>query len=460
MMLGTIILAAGKGTRMKSELPKVLHPVAGKPMIRQVLDVVEQAEIGQCYIVLGHGAHEVKAALGETDYEYPIQRPQLGTGHGVMQAVPYIPIEMRGVLVVCGDTPLLRPETLAALKQSFLDTNAACTVLTTKLANPTGYGRILRDEAGNITGIVEEKDATPEQKQIQEVNTGTYFFDYRLLTEALYHLNNDNAQNEYYLTDTLAYFVTNGHLVRSVETLDADEVMGVNDRISLAKADLLLRRRKNQELMANGVTLMDPDHCYIDLDVQIGADTVIYPNCHLRGQTRIGKHCVIDADCQITNSTIGHHCNIIKTVMNEATVGNYANIGPFAYLRPGATLADHVKIGDFVEVKKSTIGEGSKLPHLSYIGDAAIGCHVNIGCGTITCNYDGAKKHPTNIGDHAFIGSNTNLVAPVSIGEGAFVAAGSTITQDVEADALGVARGKQRNIPGWAKLQQKKSAKK
>ena len=448
MKTGAIILAAGKGTRMKSALPKVLHKVCGKAMVQIIIDNIAAAEIGKSYIVIGHGAEKVKEVLGE-EHSYAVQEPQLGTGHCVMQAIPVIPEDTDGVLVVCGDTPLLKAETLASLKENFVKTGAACTILTAVMPNPTGYGRIIRNEKGNIVAIVEEKDATAEQKKITEVNTGTYFFDYKLLKEALANITNDNAQGEYYLTDTLAYLNANGHVIAGIVSKDADETMGVNDRINLAKADRLLRLRKNEQLMADGVTLIDPYCTYVELDVQVGRDTVIYPNCHLRGKTVIGENCVLDADCQITDSTIGNNCHLIKAIVNESTVGDYADIGPFAYIRPKTFVKDHVKIGHFVEVKKSTVDEGTKIPHLSYIGDAVIGKGVNIGCGTITCNYDGAHKFQTIIGDNVFIGSNSNLVAPVTVEENAYVAAGSTITKKVSKDALAVARARQTEIPGW-----------
>lgn len=459
MKTGAIILAAGKGTRMHSSLPKVLHQVCGKAMVQLIIDNIQAAEIGKSYIVIGHGAEQVKTALG-ADHAYAVQEPQLGTGHCVMQALPIIPPDTDGVLVVCGDTPLLRQETLAKLKEHFLQTGAACTILTAEMADPGGYGRILRDADGKITGIVEEKDATPEQKQITEVNTGTYFFSYPLLKEALAQLTNDNAQGEYYLTDTLAYLNANGHIIDGILSEDADETMGVNDRVQLAKADRLLRQRKNRQLMREGVTLIDPATTYIDLDVEIGQDTIIYPNCHLRGNTKIGKHCLLDADCQITDSTIGDHCHLIKAIVKESIIGDYGEIGPFAYIRPKTQIRNHVKIGHFVEVKKSTVDEGSKIPHLSYIGDAIIGKEVNIGCGTITCNYDGANKFQTLIGDHVFIGSNSNLVAPVEIEENAYVAAGSTITKKVSKDALAIARARQQELKGWVPAKAPKKNKK
>ena len=450
MKTGAIVLAAGKGTRMKSSLPKVLHQVAGQPMIEIILQNVKQADLGDCYIVIGHGAEAVRECLGAS-HHYAVQEPQLGTGHCVMQAVPSVPADTDAVLVVCGDTPLLRTETLVALKQRFVESGAACVVLTALPDDPTGYGRIVRDAAGDIMCIVEEKDASPEEKRIKEVNAGTYFFNFPKLKNALEHINNDNAQGEYYLTDTLAYLKNQGEKIVSMICPDVNETLGVNDRVQLAAASKILYTRKNLELMKDGVSILDPASVYIDLSVEVGADTVIYPNCHLRGKTKIGKGCVIDADCQITDSVVGDNCQLIKTIMVEAEVGNNCNIGPFAYLRPGTKAEDNVKLGHFVELKKTQVKSGAKIPHLSYIGDAEIGHNVNIGCGTITCNYDGVNKFKTIVEDEAFIGSNTNLVAPVRVAARAYVAAGSTIIEDVPADALAVARGRQKIVADWVK---------
>lgn len=448
MKTGAVILAAGKGTRMKSNLPKVLHKVCGKPMVQIIIDNIKAAQIGKSYIVIGHGAEKVKEVLGNENH-YAVQEPQLGTGHCVMQAVPAIPDDTAGVLVICGDTPLLKAETLAMLKDNFIQTGAACTVLTAVMENPTGYGRIIRNEEGNIVAIVEEKDATAEQKKITEVNTGTYFFDYSLLKEALNNITNNNAQGEYYLTDTLAYLNSEGYVIAGIISDDANETMGVNDRINLAKAEKLLQIRKNNLLMQSGVTLINPDATYIDWEVEIGKDTVIYPNCHLHGNTVIGENCILEADCQITDSRIGNNCHLIKAIVKESVIGDNADIGPFAYIRPKTSVENNVKIGHFVELKKSTVGNGTKIPHLSYIGDSEIGENCNIGCGTITCNYDGANKFKTVIGNNVFIGSNSNLVAPVKVEDNSYVAAGSTITETVKEDSLAIARAKQTAIPDW-----------
>ncbi|GAW29854.1 MULTISPECIES: bifunctional UDP-N-acetylglucosamine diphosphorylase/glucosamine-1-phosphate N-acetyltransferase GlmU [unclassified Carboxydocella] len=448
--LAAVILAAGKGTRMKSRLPKVLHPVGGQPMVSHVMAACRTAGAQPVVLVIGHGAEQVQATLGPEQI-YVEQKEQLGTGHAVMQAETVLRDFEGDILVVCGDTPLLRGETLAALAQYHRQQEAVATVLTMTLANPTGYGRIIRDEQGQVAAIVEEKDATPEQKAIREVNSGTYCFQAQALFAALQQITPNNAQGEYYLTDVLAIFRQQGQKVAAWQLSDDTEVMGINDRVALAEANRLFRERINRQQMLAGVTILDPATTYIEAEVKIGADTVIYPNTHLTGKTTIGAGCQIGPDTKIMDSQIGDGVEIQFSVVLQAEIGNDCTIGPFAYLRPGTHLAAGVKVGDFVEIKNAVIGQGSKVPHLSYIGDAEIGSGVNIGAGTITCNYDGYKKSKTIIGDGAFIGSNSNLVAPVTIGAGSLVAAGSTIVKDVPADALGVARAPQKNREGWAK---------
>ncbi|AVX19268.1 UDP-N-acetylglucosamine pyrophosphorylase [Carboxydocella sporoproducens DSM 16521] len=448
--LAAVILAAGKGTRMKSRLPKVLHPVGGQPMVSHVMAACRTAGAQPVVLVIGHGAEQVQATLGP-EQVYVEQKEQLGTGHAVMQAETVLRDFEGDILVVCGDTPLLRGETLAALAQYHRQQEAVATVLTMTMANPTGYGRIIRDEQGQVAAIVEEKDATPEQKAIREVNSGTYCFQAQALFAALQQITPNNAQGEYYLTDVLAIFRQQGQKVAAWQLSDDTEVMGINDRVALAEANRLFRERINRQQMLAGVTILDPATTYIEAEVKIGADTVIYPNTHLTGKTTIGAGCQIGPDTKIMDSQIGDGVEIQFSVVLQAEIGNDCTIGPFAYLRPGTHLAAGVKVGDFVEIKNAVIGQGSKVPHLSYIGDAEIGSGVNIGAGTITCNYDGYKKSKTIIGDGAFIGSNSNLVAPVTIGAGSLVAAGSTIVKDVPADALGVARAPQKNREGWAK---------
>lgn len=446
-----VILAAGKGTRMKSALPKVLHKAGGRTMLAQVLHQVRAAGIEECCVVVGHGAEEVRASLPVSEnLHFALQMPQLGTGHCAQQALPHIPKDSEAVLLVCGDTPLLTAATLSALQEKFISTGTDGLILTAEMNNPTGYGRIVRDADGGVCGIVEEKDATAEQKRITEINTGAYIFRHSVLAEALGKLDNNNAQGEYYLTDVIKIIAAAGGKIDTLTTDDPMETTGVNDRVQLAQAAAELYRRKAHELMMAGVTIIDPTNCYIDQQVEVGSDTVIYPNCQLRGETKIGSGCVIDSECIITDSQVGDNCTLIKAVLTEAKVGSGANIGPFAYLRPGSKLGDKVKVGDFAEIKNANIGDGSKIPHLSYIGDADVGSGVNIGCGTITCNYDGVHKFRTVIGDNVFIGSNTNLVAPVTVGDDAFVGAGSTITRDVAAGALAVERSRQQQFDGWA----------
>ena len=441
--MAAVILAAGKGVRMHSELPKVLHKVAGQTMIGAVCEAASTvAEAGIC-IVVGYGAAQVRAAMGEA-YCYALQEEQLGTGHAVQQAVPAFKPLPSAIMVLCGDTPLLRSETLQALGEYFFQSGAACTVLTAVLPEGGNYGRIVRDTSGNVEAIVEAKDATPAQLAIREINSGVYCFDGAWLQKYIFTLKNDNAQGEYYLTDVLCAMREAGGVVNALVCEEAAEILGVNDRLQLAEANRIRWQRKNEALMLSGVTILDPATAYIDHTVTVGQDTIIEPQVYLSGATVIGKNCNIGPGVKMLDAQVGDSCKV----------------GPFTFLRPGTVLEDNVKAGHFVEIKNSHIGQGSKVPHLSYMGDAEVGERVNIGCGTITCNYDGAKKHKTIIGDDVFVGSNTNFIAPVSIGERATVGAGSTITCDVPAENLGVARGKQRNIAGWAKARDPRFRKK
>lgn len=451
MKTTAIILAAGQGTRMKSKLPKVLHKVLGKPMVQWVMDTVSAAGVNDMIVVLGHGGEQVSVVVAD-QAKIAYQTEQLGTGHAVLQAIDALNSDNECVLVVCGDTPLLRAETINALIAKHEAEKNAVTVLTACAADPTGYGRIVRNAEG-ITAIVEQKDASDAEKLITEINTGTYCFDQKFLLQYLSTLNTNNAQKEYYLTDLIKIANHNGLSVGGYQLSDFAESLGVNNRVQLSQAEQILRQRKCNEVMLAGVTLIDPATTYIGADVVIGSDTVIYPNVLLEGKTVIGSDNVIGMNCHFVDSTIGDNNDIQSTVIVESTVGNSCKIGPMAYLRPGTILADHVKIGDFVEVKKSQIGSGSKLPHLSYVGDAIVGTNVNIGCGSITCNYDGVNKYQTVIKDNAFIGSNTNLVAPVTVEEKAFIGAGSTITKDVSADTLAVVRGELRVKESWSERQ-------
>lgn len=456
----SIVLAAGQGKRMKSKLYKVLHPVCGKPMVGHVVDALESLQAARNVVIVGHGADAVKAYLGERA-EYALQQEQLGTGHAVLQAKELLGYEEGVTLVVCGDTPLVREETLREMVELHRKNAAAATILTAEFPEPKGYGRIIRDEAGQVTAIVEQKDCNPAQETIREINTGTYCFDNKKLFAALGKVTNANAQNEYYLTDVIRILKQEGETVLAHCTGDVAEAIGVNDRAALAEAERLMRERIVREHMLNGVTIVDPAHTYIEKGVRIGADTVLLPGCILKGNTEIGEDCLIGPFTEMTDSRVGSGTEIKRSILLEATVGDKGSIGPFAYLRPGAKLADSVKVGDFVEIKNAAIGEGSKVPHLSYVGDAVVGSHVNIGCGAITANYDGFNKSVTEIGDHSFIGSNANLIAPVKIGRGAYVVAGSTITHDVGDNDLAIARERQVTKQGYAeKIRNRFKAKK
>lgn len=449
MRTTAVILAAGQGTRMKSKLPKVLHKALGKPMVQWVIDCLSEAGVADKIAVLGHGGEQV-AQVVEGQAQIVYQTEQLGTGHAVMQAAPALAADNDCVLVICGDTPLLRPQTISQLTAQHQAEGNAVTLLTAHAENPAGYGRIVRN-GQQIAAIVEQKDASEEEKLISEINTGTYCFDQKFLLQYLSALDTNNAQKEYYLTDLIK--IANQHQlpVGGFVLTDFNESLGVNNRVQLAQAEQILRQRKCQEVMLAGVTLLAPEATYIGADVVIGNDTIIYPNVVLEGKTIIGSDNVIGMNCRFVDSTIGNGNDIQSTVIVESVVGNGCKIGPMAYLRPGTVLADTVKIGDFVEVKKSQVGQGSKIPHLSYVGDSVVGSGVNIGCGTITCNYDGVHKYQTTIEDGAFIGSNTNLVAPVTVEANAFIGAGSTITRDVAANALALTRAELRVKENWRK---------
>ena len=444
-----VILAAGKGTRMKSALPKVLHAVGGKSMLRHVMTAAEQAGAKRMLVVVGFGGDKVQAEIGAAA-EFVLQAEQLGTGHAMMQVQPVLAGFSGTILLLCGDTPLLTGQALLDLVAAHQQSGAAATVLTAKPADATGYGRILRDESGQVLGIVEQKDATAEQKQIGEINTGIYCFEAAPLFAALAGLTCNNAQKEYYLTDVLAILAQAGQQVGAVEVADFQETLGINSRLQLAEAEKILRQRKLVELMDSGVTVMDPASTFVDASVSVGEDTVLYPFTWLEGETTIGRDCRIGPNSRIADSQLGDAVTLHFSYAHECKIAEGVTVGPYVHLRPDTQLATGVKVGNFVEIKNSLVGQGSKVPHLSYIGDTDIGSGVNIGSGTITVNYDGKKKHRTHIGDDAFIGCNTNLVAPVSVGAGAYIAAGSTITKDVPDGALGVGRARQSNIAGWA----------
>jgi len=456
METAAVILAAGLGKRMKSRRPKVLHRVAGRSLVEHVLAAVEEAGIEKRIVVIGHRGEEVKAQLGSR-CTYVLQEKQLGTGHAVMQAREAVG-QAGTVLVLCGDTPLIRGDTLKELLECHLREGAAVTLLTALLEDPGGYGRIIRDTRGRIVAIAEEADASPEQRAIKEVNGGFYCFSAPFLWAALGSLTPDNRQGEFYLTDVVNLAVKQGLKVASVQPQEAEEILGVNDRIQLAKVAALWRKRINRAFMEGGVTFIDPEATYVDVTVEIGPDTIVYPGTFLEGATVIGSGCTVGPHTTIRDSRVGDNCHIDRSVIISSEVGDNCHIGPFAYLRPGTVLEEGVKIGDFVEIKATRVGKGSKILHLSYIGDAQVGREVNIGAGTITCNFDGQSKWPTIIEDGAFIGSNTNLVAPVRVGAGAMVGAGSTITEDVPPDALAIARARQVNLEGRAKEKREKWA--
>ncbi|RIP32673.1 bifunctional UDP-N-acetylglucosamine diphosphorylase/glucosamine-1-phosphate N-acetyltransferase GlmU [Staphylococcus gallinarum] len=450
MQRHAIVLAAGKGTRMKSKKYKVLHEVAGKSMIEHVVDNVRQSGVEQLVTIVGHGAESVKATLGN-DSLYSFQEEQLGTAHAVKMASEHLEDKQGTTLVVCGDTPLITQQTLEALITHHESSHAQATVLSATAQNPFGYGRIVRGADNGLIKIVEQKDATAAEQQINEISSGIFAFDNQTLFEKLAKVKNDNAQGEYYLPDVLSLILDDQGVVEVYRTNDFDEIMGVNDRVMLSEAEQAFRKRINMFHMRNGVTIIDPTITYIGADVVIGEDTIIEPGVKLAGNTVIGSDTIIGQYSEITNSDIGANVTIKQSVVNEATIGDEVTVGPFAQLRPGAELGKKVKVGNFVEVKKSVVKEGAKLPHLSYIGDAEIGARTNVGCGSITVNYDGVNKFKTIIGNDSFIGCNTNLVAPVTLGDRSFIAAGSTITDNVPEDSLALARSKQTTKEGYLK---------
>ena len=445
-----IILAAGQGTRMKSKLYKVLHPVSGQPMVEHIINRVSETNPDQIITIVGHGAEQVKAQLGERS-EYALQAEQLGTGHAVLQAASFLQGKEGTTLVISGDTPLLTTETLNNLFEYHQGKNASATILTAQAEDPTGYGRIIRDHIGIVEKIVEQKDTTPEEALVQEINTGTYCFDNQALFEALNKVGTDNAQGEYYLTDIIEILKDAGKTVAAYQTEDFDESMGVNDRIALAKANELMRQRINKMHMVNGVSFVDPATTYIDAGVEIGSDTVIEAGVQLQGKTVIGSDCVIGAHSRIVDSVIEDHVVVEHSVIEKSLVKSHADVGPFAHLRPKAEIGEGVHIGNFVEVKNAEIGKNTKVGHLTYVGDATLGEEINVGCGVVFVNYDGKNKHRTTIGDHSFIGSNANIIAPVEIAKNTSVAAGSTITEEIPEYAMAIARARQVNKEEYAK---------
>ncbi len=444
-----IILAAGKGTRMRSKYPKVLHKVGGKPMLQHVIDAATAAGAQKKVVIVGHEAEMVAAMVG-TQGTMALQAEQLGTGHAVMQTAEALKGFSGTALILCGDTPLLDGEELKKFCEAHQASGVAATVLTAIMDDPFGYGRIIRDADGNVQGIVEQKDATEEQKAIREINTGIYCMECPQMFDVLATLTNDNAQGEYYLTDVLQKLNAAGAKVGGISTADSDMVMGINSRKQLSVAESVMRQRILDKLMDAGVTIMDPASTFIEASVKIGRDTIIYPYTWLEGSTEIGEDCEIGPNARFTNVKIGDDNHLQFIYGHDCEVKSHVTAGPYVHLRPDTIIGDKVKIGNYVEVKNSNIGTGTKLPHLTYIGDSDIGSGVNMGCGCITVNYDGKKKHRTVIGDNAFVGCNTNLVAPVTVQANTYIGAGSTITKEVPENALAIARAHQKNIEGWA----------
>jgi bifunctional UDP-N-acetylglucosamine pyrophosphorylase/glucosamine-1-phosphate N-acetyltransferase len=452
--LRVLILAAGKSTRMKSKYAKVLHRAGGRALIEHSVKAAG-AVSSDIFVVIGHSPDQVKAAVPAV--KFVEQQEQLGTGHAVLAARESFSGYSGDVLVMPGDVPLVTPRTLEAFLKFHRDGAFQASVLTADIENPAGYGRILRRSAGEVESIVEHRDASPEVLKIHEINSGIYIFNVAPLFESLSGLRNDNAQKEYYLTDVIQIFVNQKYKVGAFNAESAEEVLGINTRQELAAVDRIMRRRKCESLMVEGVTIIDPSSAFIDSEVQVGPDSVIYPSVQIYGRTVIGEDVTIHSFSRISNSKIASRCTVLEgCVVVDSAVSEDVSIGPYAHLRMGTTLAAKVKVGNFVEIKKSSLGAGTKSQHLAYLGDATIGQNVNIGAGVITCNYDGVNKHPTVVEDGAFVGTDSQLIAPVRIGKDAYVAAGSSITEDVPPESLAIARGRQIIKDGWVKQRKNK----
>ena len=449
MKLKTLILAAGKGTRMKSDMPKVIHKVNGVPMITKIIDTLSGLNPKENILILGHKKEEVLKVVGE-NCDYVLQTEQLGTGHAVIQAKEKLEGYDGDVMILCGDTPLLRESTLKSLYDYHKESGAVTTILTSIYENPFGYGRIVKED-GLVKAIVEEKEASEEIKKIKEVNAGVYCFNSKELFKALDKIDNNNEKGEYYLTDVIGIQVSENKKVQSFILEDKMEILGVNSKVELAQAGKVLRDRKNRELMEEGVILIDPETTYVEESVKVGRDTVLYPGVVLQGKTVIGENCEIIGNSRIIDSVLGNNIRVESSVIEESILEDGVTMGPFAHIRPKSLLKEKVHIGNFVEVKKSTLEKGVKAGHLTYLGDAQVGENTNIGAGTITCNYDGVNKFKTVIGKDAFIGSDSMLVAPVNIGEKALIGAGSVITKDVPSNSLAVSRSKQIIKTDWRK---------
>ena len=447
-----VVLAAGKGTRMKSKLYKVLHKVCGKTMVEHVVDAAQGVNPAEIVTIVGTGAGDVEKVLADKS-KFAFQEKQLGTGDAVMTAREELGDKDGATLVVTGDTPLFTTDTFNELFKYHAEKGNAATVLTAEAPNPFGYGRIIRDDQGNVLRIVEQKDGKPEELKVKEINTGVFCFDNKKLFEALKHVNNDNAQGEYYLTDVLEILRNSGERVGAYKMPDFSESLGVNDRIALAQATKTMQRRINEQRMRDGVSFIDPDTAYIDADVKIGNDTVIEGNVVIKGNTEIGSDCYITSGSRIVDSKIGNNVTVTSSTVEEAEMDDNTDIGPNSHLRPKAIIRKGAHIGNFVEIKKAEIGENTKVGHLTYVGDATLGKDINIGCGTIFSNYDGVKKFHTNVGDHAFIGAGSTLIAPINVADHAFIAADTTVTKDVNKYDMAIGRGRQVNKPDyWHKL--------
>ncbi len=441
-MITAVVLAAGEGTRMKSKVPKVLHKLCGKSMIAHLLEGLNTL-VDLTVVVIGHKGEEVKAEIGQ-GVVYAIQEKQLGTGHAVAQTLEHIP-EKGQVIIACGDTPLLNKEIFKNLLYHHRDWGSVITVLTAELEDPRGYGRIIRDKKGKVTRIIEDRDASPREKEVKEINTGTYCVEAYWLKKEIETIASKNNTGEYYLTDLVEILARQEHNVSGYKIEDFNLARGINDRVQLARAEEIMRKRINKGLMEEGVTMIDPSSTYIDHGVKVGKDTVIYPQTIIQGDSAIGEDCRIGPQSRLVNSSLGDGVLFQNSVITDSTVDDGASIGPFAHIRPESQIGGDTRVGNFVEIKKSQIGSKSKVPHLSYVGDTTIGKKANLGAGTIIVNYDGVNKHQTVIEDEAFIGCNSNLIAPVSIGKAAIVGAGSTINQDVPEEALALARTPQIN---------------
>lgn len=446
-----IVLAAGEGTRMKSATPKVLHAISGRSLVGHVVAAARALEPEHLLVVVGHAREQVTAHLAGADaaVRTAVQYEQNGTGHAVRAGLAELPELTGTVVITAGDTPLLTPDTLRALVEAHTADGNAVTVLTAEVPDPTGYGRIVRGADGSVLAIVEQKDATDEQRALREINSGVFAFDARLLAEALAKVTTDNAQGEEYLTDTLGILREAGHRVGASVAEDHREIAGINNRVQLAEARRILNDRLLRRAMLEGATIMDPASTWVDVTVEFEPDTLVLPNTQLYGATRIASGAEVGPNCTLTDTLVGPSATVSNTVAVEAEIGEAATVGPYAYLRPGTRLGPKSKAGTYVEMKNATVGEGTKVPHLSYVGDATIGEYTNIGAASVFVNYDGQAKHHTTIGSHCRTGSDNMFVAPVTVGDGAYTAAGSVITKDVPAGSLAVARGQQRNIEGW-----------